>query len=169
MNTPKDLPLLFNFAQLVVGVGFVAGVRMKGRAILTHEDGEVWVSGVAPVGWAGGGLSREEALQDFRAGWSAVLLDIAHSAADFAAFEAETRAFLGATLDSTSEEWKAAVTTIRAGGYVDDTLPSIRMEEHVDEFEITQIAGEGMGTGDSSRPALTPEANPSDGGIQQAA
>jgi hypothetical protein len=49
-------PLLFARRELVEGNGFVARVAVSGRALLTDEEGEVWVEGINP----GGSLRMEK-------------------------------------------------------------------------------------------------------------
>lgn len=74
----KAYPLLFSYRDPVIGNGYVAGVEMRGRALLTAEDDEGWwVEGVSPGGFASGGATRQEALSSFRTTYQHVLVDIA--------------------------------------------------------------------------------------------
>jgi hypothetical protein len=70
-------PLLFGRRELVEGDGFVARVAVSGRALLTDEDGEFWVEGVNPGGFAASGKSPAEALAEFSTEFRTILFDIA--------------------------------------------------------------------------------------------
>lgn len=76
-------PLLFGRRELVEGNGFVARVTVSGRALLTDEDGEFWVEGVNPGGFAARGESPSEALAEFGSAFLTILFDIASDARSF--------------------------------------------------------------------------------------
>jgi hypothetical protein len=72
--------LLFGRRELVEGNGFVARVVVSGRALLVDENGECWIEGVNPGGFAASGKSPSEALAAFGSAFRAILFDIASGA-----------------------------------------------------------------------------------------
>jgi len=134
MPAPKQLPLLFTFAQLVVGNGILAGVRMSGRALLEEEGDETWISGVAPVGFAAGGVDRAAAFIAFQATWHRVLVDIAAESGDFASFKKNCEAFLASSAEPTTKAWLDALADIRRSRYVD---PALAREDKAEDRPIT--------------------------------
>lgn len=135
-----QLPLLFSFRQVVFGDGFVAGVSMEGRALL-EEDGPdgPWISGVAPVGFAAGGVDRSDAFTEFRNAWITVLFDIAAEARSFDAFKQSCTEFLNSTEPTLSAEWDAALLKVRATNYVDPTMRREPVEAHKTGFEVVNF------------------------------
>ena len=113
MNT--RYPLLFSRRELVEGDGFIAGVAVAGRALLTQEDGEYWTEGVNPGGFAAKGKSLGEALAAFCEEFRIILFDIAAGASDFGAFKAEVEQFFNETNEVALREWEAAVAEVREG------------------------------------------------------
>ena len=108
-------PILFGRRELVEGNGFIAGVALHGRLLLTDEDGEVWVEGINPGGIAARGNSPSEALAEFCSEYRIVLFDIAADAASFEDFKAEVERFFNDTSPTAAREWTAAVEDVRAG------------------------------------------------------
>jgi hypothetical protein len=108
-------PLLFARRELVEGNGFVARVAVSGRALLTDEEGEVWVEGINPGGFAANGKSHSEAFSEFGAAFRAVLLDIAAGAKSFEAFRAEAHRFSAEANVPALRDWEEAVQQVRAG------------------------------------------------------
>ena len=117
----KCYPLVFRFQGLVAGNGFVAGVELAGRALLVEEESDFWVYGVNPGGFAASGDDRDEALNNFRIEYDAVLNDIAGDASSFDAFKAGVEGFLNE--ESDLDEWKKAVEVIRQSDQEFDWLP----------------------------------------------
>jgi len=113
----QTLPLLFSFKERVMGNGFLAEVRMDGRALLEVEDNgcglETWVTGVEPVGIAAGGADRNAALRGFHRAWLTALFDLAREASDFAEFERSTQEFLASKVAVISALWDDAVQSVR--------------------------------------------------------
>ncbi len=136
-----QLPLLFSFRQVVFGDGFVAGVSMSGRALLEEggPDGEFWISGVAPVGFAGGGADRGIAFTEFRNAWVTVLFDIAAESSSFDEFRTACAEFLNATTPGTTAGWDAALAEVRQKNYVDPTLRRQVADGHGVSFEVTDL------------------------------
>ncbi len=121
-------PLLFGFRDLIAGKGFVAGVTLRGRALLADEGDGFWMYGVNPGGLAAGGKTPGEAQAEFRQGYRSVLFDIAAQAGDFADFRQQAIAFFQETNRPTEREWEEAVAEVRKGNVVADWLPSKKVE-----------------------------------------
>jgi protocatechuate 3,4-dioxygenase beta subunit len=108
-------PLLFGRRELVEGNGYIARVALSGRALLTDEDGEFWVEGINPGGFAAKGQNPSEALAEFCSAFRAVLFDIASDAASFESFREEVQSFFEETNNIALVEWEAAVQRVKAG------------------------------------------------------
>ncbi len=101
-------PLLFARRELIKGNGFVAKVAVSGRALLTDEEGEVWVEGINPGGFAANGKSHSEALAEFGAAFRTVLFDVAAGAKSFKEFRAEVNRFFEETNVPALRDWEEA-------------------------------------------------------------
>jgi len=136
------LPLLFSFKQVVVGNGFVAGVKMDGHALLETEQvdnrEESWITGIAPVGIVGGAGDRGLAFVEFRKAWIEVVFDIAAKASCFDDFRTSCEEFLASEQDSLTALWKEAVAVVRREGYVDPYLRNGKAEKSV-TFEVVDL------------------------------
>ena len=134
-QVPEVLPLLFSFRQVVVGSGFVAGVRMNGRAILETDSidakDECWITGISPVGIAGGGGDRGVAFSEFRKAWTEVVFDLASQASDFKSFKAACIEFLKSSQTDLTKLWTDAVEGVRKTHYADASLKSEKAEQKV--------------------------------------
>ena len=108
-------PLLCSFQEFVPGRGYVAGVKMAGRALATEEAQEWWIYGVNPGGIAESGRTLIEAHAQLRASLRRYLSDVAHDAADFEAFKTEVERFFNETDAESIAEWEAAVADVRSG------------------------------------------------------
>jgi predicted RNase H-like HicB family nuclease len=108
-------PLLFGGRELVEGDGFVSRVAVSGRALLTEEDGEFWVEGVNPGGFAASGKSPGEALAEFSVAFRAILFDIASDARNLQDFQAEVQRFFDETNVPALRNWEEGVRKVRAG------------------------------------------------------
>ncbi|HKI00449.1 MAG TPA: hypothetical protein VKK31_00570 [Thermoanaerobaculia bacterium] len=104
-----NYPLLFGRHELVEGNGFIARVAVSGRALMTDEEGEFWVEGVNPGGFAASGQSPNEALAEFSTAFRMVLLDIAADVRSFEDFNSEVRKFFAETSEPALREWEEAV------------------------------------------------------------
>jgi len=111
----EQYPILFGRHELIEGNGFIARVEVAGRALLSKEDGEYWVEGVNPGGFAAKGTGQLEALAAFCVDFRLVLFDIAVDAADFDVFKLEVDKFFHATNLVALQEWEAAVAEVRKG------------------------------------------------------
>jgi hypothetical protein len=108
-------PLLFGRRELIEGNGFIAGVALHGRLLLTEEGSEFWVEGVNPGGIAARGENPGEALAAFCAEYRVVLFDIAADARSFEEFKAEVERFFNDTSPTAVREWLTAVEEVKAG------------------------------------------------------
>lgn len=112
----KQYPLVFTFKDLVAGRGFIAGVRMAGRALLSEEDDGVWVFGVNPGAIAAGPeLNPQSGMTAFRQQWKFTLQEIASSTLSFDGFEQEVCRFFNQE-DADAALWAAAVVEVRRAG-----------------------------------------------------
>ena len=103
-----NYPLLFSRHELIEGNGFIARVVVSGRALLVEEDGEFWVEGVNPGGFAANGKSPSEALAEFCSAFQAILFDIAADAKSFDEFQREVQKFFEETSVPALREWEEA-------------------------------------------------------------
>ena len=109
-------PLYFRFDEMVLGNGFVAGVRVDGQATAeVQEDGSVWIFGVYPGGLADVGPDLTAAFSAFRQAFRTVLVDIALEKRTFKAFKAEVERFVHETNNEAVAEWEEARRMVRAG------------------------------------------------------
>jgi hypothetical protein len=115
----REFPLLFCFKNVVVGNGFIAGVVIKGRALLAQEEADVWMMyGVNPGGMAADGEDRNEAMKQFRVSYDSILNDIAADSRSFKAFQTEVERFFSQISDEA--KWLAAVDEVRRTGEADN-------------------------------------------------
>jgi hypothetical protein len=121
----KHFPLLFNFNDIVLGKGFLAGVTMRGRVLAAEEDGDWWMYGVQPGDLVAGGTTFTETMAQFYEEFKAVLHDIAEEAPDSGTFRVEVESFFEGVNRPVEQEWLAAVTRFRSGGLPD--LPSDKL------------------------------------------
>ena len=115
-------PILFSRRELIEGNGFVAGVSISGRALLFDEDGDYWVEGVNPGGFAAKGSSPSEALVAFAEELRLVLFDIAIEAVSFEDFKVAVEAFFNETNQTALREWEGALAEVRQGKLAADWL-----------------------------------------------
>lgn len=109
-------PILFGFAEVVSGQGFVARVAIShGRVLARQEDQGWWLDGVNPGAIAEGGPSLNEAVVKFRMAFRSVLMDFAEVASDFRGFQRSVQKFFQETDEETVSEWDAARAVVRDG------------------------------------------------------
>ena len=137
--TNKPLPLVFTFREYVQGNGFLAFVVMEGKALLEVEEGEYWLTGINPAGFAGGGLTRSEALTDFRRTWEAVLYDLSAESASFDDFHNACHEFLATEVAHLTADWEAALDFVREYGHEEPGLKTVRLDEHSVQFCVLEI------------------------------
>ena len=134
-------PLLFTVQVPVEGRNYIAGVEMRGGAVVTIEDDdgpEVYLAhGLQPGGIAGTGGTLLDAYADLRRGIELVLDDIADEAVDFVTFRREVEEFFTDTDRWAEETFEAARQQVAAGQIQSDLprlkTPGFRCE--VSEFE----------------------------------
>ena len=134
-------PLLFTVQVPVEGRNDIAGVEMRGAAVVTIEDddgAEVFLAhGLQPGGIAGTGGTLLDAYADLRRGIELVLDDIADEASNFAAFRREVEEFFTNTDPWAEKTFQAARQQVAAGEIQSDLprlkTPGFRCE--VSEFE----------------------------------
>ncbi len=157
----SDYPLVFTLRDAIVGNGFVAGVAVSGRAVMTLEDGQWWVYGVRPAALAAYGSTEPEAYGNFRNRYREVLFDIASEAATFAAFEAAVTRFFNETDPAEDTRWAAAVEAIRAGrtepGGAFGSLPKEQAEARPPSVSVQRLVEHR-----DESPVLSPEQNLAD-------
>lgn len=115
-------PLICNFNDPVIGKGFIAGVAIRGRALLTEEDGAWWMYGVNPGGIAADGGRKEDAMNNFRATWKAVLHEIAEDSATFSDFKKAVELFFQESSDE--HNWDEAVAEVRRHSLTVEWVPT---------------------------------------------
>ena len=145
----KTLPLVFSFAQPVLGNGFVAGVSVEGRALLEVEEengvDEFWISGITPVGITGGGADRGVAFNEFRKMWLEAVFDIAVESLSFDDFKKKCEEFHQSELSHMTSLWMDAVASVRRSHYTDPTLRKEDADKQCkcEVVDLTRVASGG--------------------------
>jgi hypothetical protein len=109
-------PILFSRRDLVKSShGYMAGVIVAGRILVSDEGGQFWAEGVNPGGFAEKGESVEAALNAVCNSYHEVLLDIAEDEPSFERFQNAVERFFADTNLVAQAAWEAAVREVRAG------------------------------------------------------
>ncbi len=108
-------PLMFAYKDCIAGNGFLANVKVSGRALMLKEDSQWWMYGVRPAAIAETGETPEETSLKFRESYTKVLFDFAWDAKDFESFEAEVHRFFDETESEIETAWEQAFQLIRKG------------------------------------------------------
>ena len=140
----RSYPLIFRYQDLVIGNGFICGVKAQGRVLLTEEDQGFWVYGVTPGGLAAGGKERSAALNEFKQGYVSALFDIAEEASDPDAFKREAEAFFYQVCAQNEVEWNAARERVRQGDLDLEAMPrdkgecavTVRVQSQLDQKRL---------------------------------
>lgn len=140
-----DYPIMFTLRDAVSGNGFLAGVTITGRALMTREaDEKWWVYGVRPGAIAENGSTPEEAFLRFRNRYKSVLFDIAETSLNYEAFREAVDGFY--FQDDAEEEarWQAAFAVIRSGEFVPEDeffgkLPKERPETRPTQIQVAHL------------------------------
>lgn len=139
--SPPTNPLPFTVQVPVEGANYIAGVEMRGGAVVTIEDdngAEVFLAhGLQPGGIAGTGGTLLDAYADLRRGIELVLADIADETLNFVEFGREVEEFFTDTDRWAEETFEAARKEVGAGKIQSD-LPRLRnprFECNVVEFK----------------------------------
>ena len=107
-------PLVFTLQNAIEGCGFLAGITLRGKAVMEQdENGEWWMYGVSPGAIAGGGETPNEAFQNFMDRYKEVLFDIADECKTFLSFKAEIEAFFNAEDHAEAARWNRALEVVR--------------------------------------------------------
>lgn len=115
----NEFPLVYRLQVPIFGRGFIAGVEVRGHALLVHEDdGTWWVSGVQPGGLADTGDTPASAYAAFRNGLVMVLIDSQAQTDSYAAFSADVHRLLNQVSDADRVRWTEARDRLRAGAAV---------------------------------------------------
>ena len=131
-------PLLFKFRTSVVGEGWLAGVELRGAAVVTKEaSGEYIAHGLKPGGVAGVGSTLTEAYLSYKEDVQTVLYDMAGSA-PFEAFRESVLEFFESA-DPWGEAKFAEGRLMVAAGKVESSLslePKPELGASVVELEL---------------------------------
>ena len=147
----QHLPLYFDLRQVVVGNGFLAAVRLRGRATGMEDFGSIWIYGVNPGGLADHGPDLKTAYGNFRRSLGLVLFDLAEDAADFDEFRAAVSDFLEQADAESVAEWIEARREIRSGRVPEVDFPQ-EGDDLEPELQVRDLS--------SARPSeLTPDLN----------
>ena len=111
----KNHPLMFTFGDAISGDGFLAGIKLSGRALMLKEDGKWWMYGVRPGAIAESGDTPQETSLRFRNRYKEILFDIAVYHRTFPAFKEEVERFFYETDTEEERRWEDALAAIRTG------------------------------------------------------
>lgn len=128
-------PLFFTFREIVNGAGFIAGVHLRGLALMTQEDDSWVMTGVQPGCFSEDGDTFEETRLRFRDAFKGIVFDIAEESANYDSFKAALEEILSQPNERAREVWDAAVDAVRQ-----DT---IALAEEIQGLE-RQFAGRGF-------------------------
>ena len=123
-----EYALFFESGGPVFGEGYIASVRIRGRALATYdeEDGEFELSGVNPGSVLGFGRTLNEAYQEFVESLRCILIDCATDAANFEDFRWEVQDFFDTNDPRAETKWDAARDRARRGELPNDL--ALRLE-----------------------------------------
>lgn len=127
----QHIPLYFDLRQVVVGNGFLAAVRLRGRATGMEDFGSIWIYGVNPGGLADHGADLKTAYANFRRFLGLVMFDLGEMAADFSAFRRDLSKFVHATDRESMDEWISARREIRGG-----RVPEVDFPHENDDLDL---------------------------------
>ena len=127
----QHIPLYFDLRQVVVGNGFLAAVRLRGRATGMEDFGSIWIYGVNPGGLADHGPDLRTAYASFRRSLGLVMFDLAELADDFDAFRRDLTKYFHATDRESVDEWIAARREIRGG-----RVPEVDFPQANDDLDL---------------------------------
>jgi len=137
-------PLFFTYREVVNGAGFIAGVQIRGLALMAHENNDWVMTGVQPGCFTEVGDTFEEARLHFRGMFRGILFDIAEETADYDAFEAQVRKILGQVNEPAMAIWKQAVENkIELKGEVEELerrFAGLGFELQVDRFNKPEVS-----------------------------
>jgi len=135
----SQLPLFFQFRNLIAGDGFIAFVATRGRVLLSEEDGKIWMYGVQPGGLAAFGSDRQSAFESFRVEYHRVLEDAAQGAASFTAFRGLVQELFQQIHEPAQADWETARQRVLSYGPSNQGLPVIRAENFPSAIEVLSV------------------------------
>ncbi len=133
-----DHPLLFTFRDVISGDGFLAGITISGRILMTQEDERWWVYGVRPAAIAENGSSPQGALLRFRNRYREILFDIAGEQRSFESFRQELERFFYEQDLEEERKWEDALARVRSATQ-DQPPPLAELPKELPETRPTQI------------------------------
>jgi hypothetical protein len=136
-----NYPVMFTLRDAVSGNGFLAGVTLSGRALITLEDDKKWwVYGVRPSAIAESGATPEEAFLRFRNAYKNVLFDFANDAASYDLFRQNVEAFYQQPDAEEENNWLGAFYALRSGKVAPEDAFFCSLPKEDPEKRPTQIA-----------------------------
>jgi hypothetical protein len=133
-------PVMFCFQDAISGNGFLAGVTLTGRALMTKEpDNKWWVYGVRPGAIAEAGTTPQEAFLRFRNAYKNVLFDMAEGAPDYEAFRDTVEAFYFQPEAEEERAWQEAFEAIRSVTFVPEDDFFGKLPREAPETRPTQL------------------------------
>ncbi len=136
-----EYALFFESGGPVFGEGYIASVRVHGRALATwdEEDGEFELSGVNPGSLLGFGRTLNEAYQEFVESLRCILIDCASDGASFDEFRSHAEDFFDTTGARIEAHWEAARVRAREGELPNDLGLRVETSNPVLGIEIQQV------------------------------
>ena len=140
-----DYPVMFTVRDTVSGNGFLAGITLTGRALMTREaDGKWWVYGVRPGALAESGSTPEEAFLRFRTTYKNVLFDLVEGNGNFQMFRDKVERFYSQPEIEEEDRWEQAFNAIRSGNFVPDDeffgkLPKESPEKRPTSLQVARL------------------------------
>jgi hypothetical protein len=157
VNTLSSHPLMFTFRDAISGDGFLAGITLSGRALLTEEDGQWWMYGVRPGALAETGETPTETLLRFRNRYREILFDIAADCRDFERFKQEVERFFYEPDTEEERRWEDAAIDARSGHL--KPLQGLALPMEAPELRPSQISLERLDGAGLIRPRFMPTDN----------
>ena len=151
--------LFFESGGPVFGEGYIASVRVHGRALATHdeEDGEFELSGVNPGSLLGFGRTLNEAYQDFVESLRCTLIDCASDAANFEDFRQEVQDFFVTNDPQAETNWEAARDRARRGELPNDLALRLERSDPDLGVDVRQVEAPSL-SANAPAQALAPSA-----------
>src|ERR1700693_1648349 len=138
-----DYPVMFTLRDTISGNGFLAGVTLTGRALMTNEsDGKWWVYGVRPGAIAESGTTPEETFLRFRNAYKNLLFDFAEEAVNFDFFKRSVEQFYSQPDKEEEASWLGAFNALRSGKAIPDEPFFAQLPKEDPEKRPTQITVE---------------------------
>lgn len=137
-----DYPVMFTVRDTVSGNGFLAGVTLTGRAVITREDDKWWVYGVRPAPIAESGATPEEAFLRFRNTYKNVLFDFAGDSQKYEDFRQSVEDFYHQPDQEEEDRWVAAFQALRSGSVLPEAPFFSALPTEDPDKRPTQIAVE---------------------------